>query len=234
LDFAPDLVDQLLADCKEGGDTLPLLALTLSLLYEKRGASKIFTLSHYEVIGGLRSVVQTVIDGILDDDPSTRLNQLQLLRDAFIPWLATVNPDTDQPMRRLARWSDLPEDSRPLVEAFVTNRLLHKDRRDNEEVVEVALESLLWQWDDLATWLNDTWRELKAVDDLERAAAAWEHNNRHPDWLLAGSRLVYAENLSATPEYRGRLADALEYLNASRQAELRNSTSLLLVSLPRP
>ena len=30
LRFAPDLVDQLLADCKEGGDTLPLLALTLS------------------------------------------------------------------------------------------------------------------------------------------------------------------------------------------------------------
>ena len=230
LEFAPDLVDHLLADCKEGGDTLPLLALTLSRLYEKYGASKKLTLAHYEEIGGLGRVVQTVIDGILDDDPPTRSGQLQLLRDAFIPWMATVNPDTDQPMRRVARWSDLPEASRPLIDAFVANRLLVKDRRDNEDVVEVALESLLWQWDDLATWLNDTWRELKAVDDLERAAAAWDHNNRHPDWLLAGSRLVDAESLAATPEYRDRLADTREYLDASRQAELQENTSLRLTS----
>ena len=219
LEFAPDLVDRLLADCKEGGDTLPLLALTLSLLYEKHASSKKLTLAHYEEIGGLRRVVQTVIDGILDDDPPIRLHQLQLLRDAFIPWLATVNPDTDQPMRRLARWSDLPETSRPLIDTFVANRLLVKDRRDNEDVVEVALESLLWQWDDLVTWLNDTWRELKAVDDLERAAAAWEHNDRHPDWLLAATRLVDAETLVDTAEFTDRLAGAVEYLAASRQAE---------------
>ena len=116
-------------------------------------------------------------------------------------------------MRRVARWEDLPEASRPLIEAFVANRLLVKDRRDNEDVVEVALESLLWQWDDLATWLNDAWRELKAVDDLERAAAAWEHNNRHPDWLLSGSRLVDAEVLARhSAAFRDRLAGTREYL----------------------
>ncbi|MGC2378813.1 MAG: hypothetical protein WA622_17015 [Mycobacterium sp.] len=139
LEFAPDLVDQLTADCKEGGDTLPLLALTLSTLYENRGDSRTLTMAHYKQVGGLRAVVQTVIDRILDDDPSTRLNQLKLLRDAFIPWLATVNPDTDQPMRRIARWTDLPEASRPLIKAFVEKRLLVKDRRDNEDLVEVAL-----------------------------------------------------------------------------------------------
>ena len=106
------------------------------------------TLAHYEVMGGLRRVVQTVIDGILDADPSTQLGQLQLLRGAFIPWLATVSDD-DRTMRRVARWEELPEASRPLIDAFVANRLLVKDRRDSEDVVEVALESLLWQWDDL-------------------------------------------------------------------------------------
>jgi WD40 repeat protein len=219
LEFAPDLVDRLLADCKEGGDALPLLALTLSRLYEKYGAAKKLTLSHYEEIGGLRRVVQTVIDGILDEDPSVRVGQLQLLRAAFIPWLATVNPDTDQPMRRVARWSDLPESSRPLMDGFVSNRLLVKDRRDNDEVVEVALESLLWQWDDLATWLHDTWRELKAVDDLERAAAAWELNNRHHDWVLSGSRLFDAETLASAPGFADRLASTRDYLAACRQAE---------------
>jgi WD40 repeat protein len=219
LEFAPDLVDRLLADCKEGGDTLPLLALTLSRLYEKYGAAKKLTLAQYEEIGGLRRVVQTVIDGILDDDPRTRSNQLQLLHAAFIPWLATVNPDTDQPMRRVARWSDLPEASRQLIDGFVANRLLVKDRRGNEDVVEVALESLLWQWDDLAAWLNRAWRELKAVDDLERAAAAWELNYRNHDWLLSGSRLTDAETLAATPGFSDRLANTRDYMTACRQAE---------------
>jgi WD40 repeat protein len=232
LELAPDLVEKLVADCNDGGDTLPLLALTLSRLYEKHSASKVLTLAQYEDMGGLKKVVQTVIDGILDDDPSTRFDQSQLLREAFIPWLATVGDD-DQTMRRVARWAELPETSLPLIDAFVANRLLVKDRRDNEDIVEVALESLLWQWDDLATWLSEAWRELKAVSDLERASAAWEHNSRHRDWLLAGSRLMDATTLAETPQYRDRLARTREYLDASRQAELRGSTSLQLVSIGR-
>jgi WD40 repeat protein len=232
LEFAPDLVDQLLADVKEGGDTLPLLALTLSRLYEKHGASTKLTLTNYQEMGGLRRVVQTVIDGILDDDPTTRLSQLELLQSAFVPWLATMS-DEDRTMRRVARWEDLPEASRPLIDAFVANRLLVKDRRDNEVVVEVALESLLWQWDDLAMWLNEAWRELKAAADLERASAAWEHNSRHADWLLAGSRLADAEALATTPALQDRLAGTVEYLRASRQAELCETTSSKLVASAR-
>ena len=185
LEVAPDLVSQLLADCAEGADTLPLLSLTLFRLYEDYGESKELTLGHYRKMGGMRRVVQTVIDEILDADPAARRAQHELLRAAFIPWLATINPHNDQPMRRVARWTDLPASSRPLIEALVAKRLLITDTRDGGDVVEVALESLLWQWADLAGWLDEESRSLKAIDELERAAAAWEHNNRHPDWLLA-------------------------------------------------
>jgi hypothetical protein len=44
-------------------------------LYEEHGASKKLTLTHYEEMGGLPRVVQTVIDGILDDDPPTRRHE---------------------------------------------------------------------------------------------------------------------------------------------------------------
>ena len=53
-------------------------------------------------------------------------------------------------MRRLARWEDLPAASHPLIQAMVEKRLLVKDTRDGQTVVEVALESLLRQWDELA------------------------------------------------------------------------------------
>ena len=103
----------------------------------------------------MRHVVQNAVDEVLSADPEQRGSQLAALRAAFVPWLATINPDNDQPMRRVARYADLPEPSRPLIDAFVEKRLLVKDERGGEVVVEVALESLLRQWDDLAGWLRE-------------------------------------------------------------------------------
>ena len=124
-------------------------------------------------------------------------------------------------MRRVARYGDLPEPSRPLIEAFVEKRLLVTDQRGGEVVVEVALESLLRQWNDLAGWLRDERQSLVAADDIERAATAWHTHHDDPDWLLTGTRLADAETLAAEPGYRDRLAQqpTRDYLAASRLAE---------------
>lgn len=219
LSIAPALVDRLLADASEGADALPMLSLTLARLYTDFGSSGNLTLSNYEDMGAMQKVVRNVVDDILSEDPDERQRQLWALRAAFIPWLATVASDKDQPIRRVANWSDLPEASRPLVDALVGKRLLVKDTRDGEVVVEVALESLFRQWDELAGWLNDERANLMVADSVERAAAAWEHNGCQPDWLLTGSRLTDAELLADTPGFRQRLASTLPYLGASRLAE---------------
>ena len=136
-----------------------------------------------------------------------------------MPWLATVNPDNDQPMRRVARWSDLPVESHTLLESFIAKRLLVRDQRDGEVVVEVALESLLRQWDSLSDWLRIEAGDLKDADNLERAALAWRQNSCSDEWLLPGSRLANAESLAAKPGFRERLNPAREFLLASRQSE---------------
>ena len=123
---------------------------------------------------------------MLAADPEQRQAQLDTLHDAFIPWLATINPDNDQPMRRLARWDDLPAASHPLIQAMVEKRLLVKDTRDGQTVVEVALESLLRQWRELAAWLRDEAQDLKDADTLERAAADWQASGR--ERILAAGR----------------------------------------------
>ena len=128
LTIAPDLVNRLLEDATEGADTLPLLALTLARLYADYATNGELTLADYEAMGGMRHVVQTAVDEVLSADPAQRSAQLAALRAAFIPWLATINPDNDQPMRRVARYADLPEPSRALIDAFVEKRLLVKDR----------------------------------------------------------------------------------------------------------
>ena len=148
-------MERLLAETAEGADALPLLALTLERLYRDFGDDGDLTVAEYESMGGMAQVVQTEVDSLLAADPEQRQAQLDTLHDAFIPWLATINPDNDQPMRRLARWDDLPAASHPLIQAMVEKRLLVKDTRDGQTVVEVALESLLRQWRELAAWLRD-------------------------------------------------------------------------------
>ena len=109
--------------------------------------------------------------------------------------------------------------SRPLIDALVAKRLLVKDTRDGEVVVEVALESLLRQWDELAGWLREERQNLKAADDVERNATAWATNDHDPAWLLTGTRLADAETLSTTDEFGDRLAGTRDYVTASRAAE---------------
>ena len=219
LSIAPNLVNRLLADAAAGGDALPLLALTLRRLYDRYGETGELTLDDYEAMGGMRRVVQNTVDEVISGDPERRAEQLCSLRAAFIPWLATINPDNDQPMRRVARLNNLPEASHPLIQQFVEKRLLVKDQRGGEGVVEVALESLLRQWDDLADWLRDQREDLIAADALERNSAAWEAKDRNPDWLLTGSRLADAETLASKEGFRGRLAKTRDYLAASRHSE---------------
>ena len=216
--LSAELVERLAEDASLGADTLPLLALTLSRLYEDyAGTGDTVTVDNYEAMGGIRRVVQTEIDTLLSADPSLRSEELRRLRAAFIPWLATVDADTEKPMRRIARWADLPEDSHDLVNAFVTRRLLVKGERDGQVVVEVALESLLQQWDELADWLRIEAVNLRATDALERAVISWERSGRHDDWLLDGERLTEAETLCAHAGFGARLNPAGEFVLASRR-----------------
>ncbi|MEV0105230.1 TIR domain-containing protein, partial [Nocardia sp. NPDC050799] len=227
VEFTDELIDRLLSDCHDGADTLPLLALTLATLHRDYGHTGRLTLEHYRGIGGVADVVSTEIDKILNPDTATREQQLDLLRTAFVPWLATVAPDTDQPLRRIARYDDLPAAARPLIDRFVDRRLLVKGHDGRSVTVEVALESLLRRWDDLAAWLREQADDLRTADTLENAAADWERHHRADAWLLTGTRLSGAQALAGRPGYRDRLAGVTEYLTASRRHENQRTASKL-------
>ena len=152
----PALVERLLGETAEGADALPLLALSLERLYRDFGDDGDLTVAEYESMGGMAQVVQLEVDSLLAADPQQRQADHGTLHDAFIPWLTTINPNSDQPMRRLARWDDLPAASHPLIQAMVEKRLPVKDTRDGQVVVEVALESAAAPMArDLAAWLRE-------------------------------------------------------------------------------
>jgi WD40 repeat protein len=219
LNLDEQLVRRLLADASGGADTLPLLSLTMAWLYRDYGSTRQLTLRPYVERGGIGSVVQTEIDGLLSTDTDERDEQLKLLRAAFIPWLVRINPLSNEPMRRVAKWTDIPEAARPLIAKFVAKRLLVRDERGGQNVVEVALESLLRQWPELETWLNEDREALKAADEIERAAHNWTTRGRDPSRLIGGGWLAEAETLAVTSGFRDLLAPALDFLVASRRKE---------------
>jgi len=221
LEVKPDLVNRLVSDCTTGADTLPLLALTLARLYQDYGSDGDLTLQEYRDMGGMSDVIRNEAESILSNDKHEKKEQLARLREAFIPFLVTVNRDNNQPMRRVARMADLPQNSRPLIQAFIEKRLLLSDSRNNEQVVEVSHESLFRQWEVLTDWINAERDDLKEADKLEEEARAWTISGKKEEWLRWGERLRNGEALAATPAYRNRLESVSEFILASREAEER-------------
>ncbi|MEU4315632.1 TIR domain-containing protein [Nocardia sp. NPDC024068] len=230
LEFDREVIDQILDDLRDGADTLPLLALTLSALFRDYGKTSRITVENYAELGGIKGVVDAEIDQILEGSRPAREEQLALLHSAFIPWLATVSPDSDQPLRRIARYADLPAAALPLIDKFVDRRLLSKDRSGEDITVEVTLESLLRQWADLASWLRKHADDLRTADTIALGAAAWDRHQRGNAWLLTGSRLTDAETLAQQPAYRDLLSRFHDYLVSSRRAESERTESDLAVA----
>ena len=118
------------------------------------------------------TVKQALAKGVAKGElPKEEKAQLTLVRMAFIPHLARVNP-AGQFVRRVATRAEIPPEARPLIDGFVEARLLIKDRRrvggESVEVVEVAHEALLREWKDLNDALIEEREFLVAKGQLEQ------------------------------------------------------------------
>ena len=127
--------------------------------------------------------------------------------------------------------SEIPSESRRLVELLVEQRLLAtdtvvvKDAAAGSEkrivTVEPAHEALLRQWDELRDWLTEDRELLIVMDNLKRAVRDWRKNQRGAAWLAhEGARLKAAETLNARPDLSAGLeATDRAYLAACRARE---------------
>ncbi len=222
----PALADRLIADAG-GADALPLLAFTLSHLYQNFSAAGSITLAQYVAMGGISSSIDMALKQVLARPgdapviPAAKEDQLATLRRSFIPLLARVDPDSGLPMRRVARLDEFHGASHAMVERLIEARLLVADRRASVDVVEVAHEALLRQWPALTSWLETEAAQLKLIEGVERAANEWVRNAWQDAWLdHRAERLSAAEKLAAQEDYRERLgSDGVAYLDACRARE---------------
>jgi hypothetical protein len=159
LQIEDTLVNALLTDIEAGGgkDALPLLAFTLERLFGEYHAGGNLKLSQYDALGRLKGSIEAAVERafkVADADtaiPKDRTARLALLRHALIPWLAGIDPDTGAPRRRVARFSEIPAEARPLIQHLVEQRLLATDvKKDTGEATSASREipettsGLLW------------------------------------------------------------------------------------------
>lgn len=225
------LVDDLLSDIEAGGakDALPLLAFTLERLYLEHGGDGKLTASKYRALGGIKGSIEAAVARALqnaDADPTIPRDtaaRLALLRRGLIPWLAGIDPDNGAPRRRVARVSEIPVRSRPLIQNLVEQRLLITDvaKETGEQTIEPAHEALLRQWGVLDGWLVEDAALLAVLEGVKRAAREWKDHDKNATWLAhTTDRLAAAERLSARPDLAASLEPGdYEYLAACRSAE---------------
>ena len=222
LNIEEALVDALLVDIEEGGakDALPLLAFTLERLYREQGGDGDLKLSEYEELGRVRGSIEAAVEQVLkaaEADPKIprdRAARLALLRRGCIPWLAGVDPDTGSPRRRVARQSEIPAESRPLIDLLVEQRLLSTDvsKETGEVTIEPVHEALLRQWGTLQGWLDEDAGLLGVLEGVKRASRDWSANDKDDGWLTHGSgRLEDAEGLKQRADLAA-LLDATDRL----------------------
>src|SRR5208282_6039329 len=204
------------------GDALPLLAFTLEQLYLDHHQTGQLRLADYEKFGGINGAINAAATRAFaraDADPripSDRKTRETLLRRAFVPWLAGIDPDSRTPCRNLASRSEIPRESVPLIDLLVEERLLSADTRPNRDpatcgepfqsIIEPIHEALLRQWDLLDGWLKEDFDLLRSLDGLRRAAHDWNANARDKSWLAhQGQRLSEAEALNARADIAAKL-----------------------------
>jgi hypothetical protein len=221
-------------------DALPLLAFALREICERKGADRLLSLTDYETLADgaeqlspLENAVRRAADGVLAIcQPTTE--ELQALRDAFVPSMVCINDQKDY-SRRPARWNSLPPLAWPLLSHLVDARLLLVEQREDERWLEVSHEALLRKWPVLRQWIDACRDLLVGCQQLEPALRDWQQASE-PDKtasLLTGLNLARASTWleerpqQLSPELRRFIAASLDHRN--RLIRLRRRTQQQVV-----
>lgn len=216
-DLEGGLTELLLRDIENQAGSLPLLAHTLFVLWEKRDGRSM-TRAAYETIGG--------VAGALDGHAETAFGELSLPEQAVCRrvFLRLVQMGEGAVVTRRFRTlselvpsgsSDLErEDIERVVRLLADARLLTTEGKDGPPRVTLAHEALIRGWKRLGEWIEKDRAARRLRDELDAAAQKWLQSGRDPADLYRGARLAQAEEWA--DEHPGELNQSEhEFLQAS-------------------
>ncbi|WP_330177510.1 serine protease [Streptomyces sp. NBC_01498] len=210
--YEPHLAERILADTGPGPSALPLLALTLDLLW-RRQRGGLLTHRAYEELGGVTGALGEHADQVWDacvppgDEEAARRLFTRLVR---------VPAGMPAPVRRVVPRTELRPEEWRIAQRLAGTRLLTTGRdAEGTETVELAHEALISDWEQLADWTTADRAFLEWRAALQQDKDRWEHAER-PSQLLP-TPLQAARSEQWLGERGDELTDAeRHYLNAGR------------------
>ncbi len=216
------LAQRLLDEAGEGPSAMPLIAFTLSQLYERQTASRYISLKAYEASGGVQGAIENCAEGALQ---GLQVDREKVLPKLFAELVRVNEQELATPLRppQARLTPDVMNVAKALTEA---NLLVAGEGGNNQPVLEIVHQTVFDNWGRLREWIRERAERLRARRDLERVATEWDRSGRHVDGLCTGQPLRHY--LSAA-EPRSRTAN--DYLAACRSHRLRIRIGSALLGL---
>ncbi|MFO0572610.1 MAG: CHAT domain-containing protein [Polyangia bacterium] len=202
------------------GGNLPLLQFTLEQLWERRSGDTI-TWHTWRSIGGVRGAITRRADEVLE--ASRKSDEPGLVQKLFgrLVQLGEGTLDTRRRAQREEIEAIAPGRMGRIVDRWVEARLLTAD----ESEVTIAHEALLYEWETLRRWIDDSRESLRILQRLSRDARHYFASGESADDLWHGTPLRRALVLQA--EGKLQLApEEAEFLQRSAQAAARQKALL--------
>ncbi|WP_428663059.1 leucine-rich repeat domain-containing protein [Runella sp.] len=209
---SPGLVETLINDLKEVKGKLPILQLTLDLLWKNKANAKEITTDDYAKLSkgkNIEGIIQTHADAVFNrlTDEGTDQRKADLLKKIFVPHLVEISRNGED-VRRTALLSELKgidntvqDDIMALVEELSDekSRLLTK----GDTHVEVVHEVIIREWPLLKGW----------IDERREALFFQQQINADAKRFYAGSgKLLSKEALKEANEWQKNNPDLIEDL----------------------
>ncbi|MGW5275024.1 nSTAND1 domain-containing NTPase, partial [Streptomyces sp. NPDC004044] len=188
--YEPHLAERILADIGPGPGQLPLLGLTLDLLWQRQ-ENGLLTHRAYEELGGVTGALGVHADRVWaacvppEDEEAARRLFTRLVR---------VPTGVPAPTRRMALRTELGVEEWRIAQRLAGTRLLVTGRSaEGTESVELAHEALISEWDRLADWTTGDRAFLEWRASLQQDMDRWEQAGRVPQLLPTIMQLTQSE-----------------------------------------
>jgi formylglycine-generating enzyme required for sulfatase activity len=178
---------------------LPLLQFACRTLWEGRDvAARRLRRATYEQMGGLAGALAGHAErAIAALSPHERRIARQLL-------LSLVSGTTRRSLARGPLVSAIGPDAGAVLDRLLTARLLVQhgagDGGGDSAIVEIAHESLLQTWAQLARWVDESRDERRLLEELEDATSLWERRGERVEETWSQEELTAARHRAAQLE----------------------------------
>lgn len=185
-----NLVEKLILDTRCAKGALPVLELTLDLLWKNKRNSTEITLEDYDAISNhqnLAGIIQTHADKVFNDitNYGTDKSKAELFKKIFVPLLVEVSWAGEN-VRKTALKEDLlgikgysKDEIEEMLQYLASDKSrLLKIRKENNHpaTVDVVHEVVIREWPLLKNWINERREALLYLERLRMDVADWNLN----------------------------------------------------------